>query len=148
MEKTVHVCILDGTQYRVSVHDEAQTAPVSVLPGRTINLQAVFAAQRLFQEGFNRETQEPQNSMQWALPIARPRYRRGVSRLLGLRALGPSRAPFKARATGPKRAPAVKLQGNSLRELPVPGIGCRSFPAIGTQAPIARPAPHSKHAPQ
>jgi Uma2 family endonuclease len=43
-EKIVHVCLLDGPQYRVSVHNETQTLPVSVLPGCTINLQAVFAA--------------------------------------------------------------------------------------------------------
>jgi Uma2 family endonuclease len=30
-EKTVHVCILDGEQYRVSVYDETQTVPLSAL---------------------------------------------------------------------------------------------------------------------
>jgi Uma2 family endonuclease len=42
-EKTVHVCILDNDQYRVSVYDETQTTPVSVLPGCSIGLNAVFA---------------------------------------------------------------------------------------------------------
>jgi Uma2 family endonuclease len=42
-EKTVHVCILDNRQYRVSVYDETQTAAVSILPGCAIELQAVFA---------------------------------------------------------------------------------------------------------
>jgi Uma2 family endonuclease len=42
-EKTVHVCILDNSQYRVSVYDEAQTVPVSVLPGCAIELKPVFA---------------------------------------------------------------------------------------------------------
>jgi Uma2 family endonuclease len=42
-EKTVHVCILDNNQYRVSVYDETQTAPVSVLPGCSVELKAVFA---------------------------------------------------------------------------------------------------------
>jgi Uma2 family endonuclease len=41
-EKTVHACILDGRQYRVSVYDETQTAPVSVLPGCAIELKPVF----------------------------------------------------------------------------------------------------------
>ncbi|MDR2607515.1 MAG: Uma2 family endonuclease [Treponema sp.] len=41
-EKTVHVCILDNNQYRVSVYDETQTAPVSVLPGCSIELKPVF----------------------------------------------------------------------------------------------------------
>jgi Uma2 family endonuclease len=43
-EKTVQVCILDDKQYRVSVYDESQTVPVSVLPGCAIELKAVFAA--------------------------------------------------------------------------------------------------------
>jgi Uma2 family endonuclease len=42
-EKTVHACILDHDQYRVSVYGETQTAPVSVLPGCSIELKAVFA---------------------------------------------------------------------------------------------------------
>jgi Uma2 family endonuclease len=42
-EKTVHVCILDGNQYRVSVYDETHTVPVSVLPGCSITLKALFA---------------------------------------------------------------------------------------------------------
>jgi Uma2 family endonuclease len=42
-EKTVHVCILDGGQYRVSVYDETQTVPVTVLPGCAIELRPVFA---------------------------------------------------------------------------------------------------------
>ncbi|MDR2258250.1 MAG: Uma2 family endonuclease [Treponema sp.] len=41
--KTVHVCILDGEQYRVSVYDETQTVPVTVLPGCSIELKPVFA---------------------------------------------------------------------------------------------------------
>jgi Uma2 family endonuclease len=43
-EKTVHVCILDDKQYRVSVYDENQIVPVSVLPGCFIKLRSVFAA--------------------------------------------------------------------------------------------------------
>jgi Uma2 family endonuclease len=42
-EKTVHACILDGSQYRVSVYDEGRTVPVSVLPGCAIELESVFA---------------------------------------------------------------------------------------------------------
>ncbi|MDR1635998.1 MAG: Uma2 family endonuclease [Treponema sp.] len=42
-EKTVHACILDNNQYRVSVYNESQTAPVSVLPGCAIELKALFA---------------------------------------------------------------------------------------------------------
>jgi Uma2 family endonuclease len=42
-EKTVHVCVLDDNQYRVSVYDETQTAPVTVLPGFSIELKPVFA---------------------------------------------------------------------------------------------------------
>jgi Uma2 family endonuclease len=42
-EKTVHVCILDKDQYRVSVYTEIQTAPVSILPGLTIALKPIFA---------------------------------------------------------------------------------------------------------
>jgi Uma2 family endonuclease len=42
-EKTVHVCILDDRQYRVSVYDESQTVPVLVLPGCSIELKSVFA---------------------------------------------------------------------------------------------------------
>jgi Uma2 family endonuclease len=41
-EKTVHVCILDKEEYRVSVYDETQTVPVSVLPGCAIELPSVF----------------------------------------------------------------------------------------------------------
>jgi Uma2 family endonuclease len=40
--KTVHVCILDQGQYRVSVYDETQTAAVSVLPGCVIKLEDIF----------------------------------------------------------------------------------------------------------
>jgi Uma2 family endonuclease len=43
-EKTVHACILDNGCYRVSVYGETQTAPVSVLPGCSIELKSVFAA--------------------------------------------------------------------------------------------------------
>ena len=42
-EKTVHVCILEGEQYRVSIYGESQTAAVSVLPGCTIELTSLFA---------------------------------------------------------------------------------------------------------
>jgi Uma2 family endonuclease len=42
-EKTVHVCILDNSQYRVSVYDKTQTVPVTVLPGCAIELNPVFA---------------------------------------------------------------------------------------------------------
>jgi Uma2 family endonuclease len=42
-EKTVHACILDKSQYRVSVYGESQTAPVSILPGLSIDLKPVFA---------------------------------------------------------------------------------------------------------
>jgi Uma2 family endonuclease len=42
-EKTVHVCILDDGQYRVSVYDENQTVPLTVLPGCSIELKSVFA---------------------------------------------------------------------------------------------------------
>jgi Uma2 family endonuclease len=42
-EKTVHVCILDNSQYRVSVYDETQTVPVTVLPGCSIELKPMFA---------------------------------------------------------------------------------------------------------
>jgi Uma2 family endonuclease len=42
-EKTVHACILDKGQYRVSVYDKTQTAPVSVLPGCSIELKSAFA---------------------------------------------------------------------------------------------------------
>jgi Uma2 family endonuclease len=41
-EKTVHVCILDQGQYRVSVYDENQTIAVSVLPGCVIELRDIF----------------------------------------------------------------------------------------------------------
>ncbi|MDR0668641.1 MAG: Uma2 family endonuclease [Treponema sp.] len=43
-EKTVHACILDNNQYRVSVYDETQTVPVSVLPGCCVELKSVFTA--------------------------------------------------------------------------------------------------------
>jgi Uma2 family endonuclease len=42
-EKTVHACVLDSNQYRVSVYDETQTVPVTVLPGCAIGLKPVFA---------------------------------------------------------------------------------------------------------
>jgi Uma2 family endonuclease len=42
-EKTVHTCILDGNQYRVSVYGETQTAPVSILPGLNIDFRLLFA---------------------------------------------------------------------------------------------------------
>jgi Uma2 family endonuclease len=42
-EKTVHACVLDKNQYRVSVYGETQIAPVSILPGLTIALKPVFA---------------------------------------------------------------------------------------------------------
>jgi Uma2 family endonuclease len=42
-EKTVHVCILDKNQYRVSVYDETQAVPVSILPGCVIDLKLIFA---------------------------------------------------------------------------------------------------------
>jgi Uma2 family endonuclease len=42
-EKTVHICILDQDQYRVSVYGETQTAAVSILPGLNIDLNLVFA---------------------------------------------------------------------------------------------------------
>jgi Uma2 family endonuclease len=41
--KTIHVCILQDDQYRVSVYDESRTVPVSVLPGCEVKLTAVFA---------------------------------------------------------------------------------------------------------
>ncbi|MDR1587042.1 MAG: Uma2 family endonuclease [Treponema sp.] len=41
-EKTVHACILDDNRYRVSVYDETQTAPVSVLPGCAVVLKDIF----------------------------------------------------------------------------------------------------------
>jgi Uma2 family endonuclease len=41
-EKTVHACVLDNNQYRVSVYDEIQTVPVTVLPGCSIELKPVF----------------------------------------------------------------------------------------------------------
>jgi Uma2 family endonuclease len=41
-EKAVHVCLLDGKQYRVSVYDESQSVAVSVLPGCSIELKSVF----------------------------------------------------------------------------------------------------------
>jgi Uma2 family endonuclease len=40
--KTVHACILDGNQYRVSVYGETQIVPVSVLPGCFIELKSLF----------------------------------------------------------------------------------------------------------
>jgi Uma2 family endonuclease len=40
--KTVHACILEDNQYRVSVYDETQTVAVSVLPGCVIKLKSVF----------------------------------------------------------------------------------------------------------
>jgi Uma2 family endonuclease len=42
-EKAVHVCILGDQQYRVSVYNETQTVPVSVLPGCFIELRSVFS---------------------------------------------------------------------------------------------------------
>jgi Uma2 family endonuclease len=42
-EKTVHACVLDNGRYQVSVYDETQTAPVSVLPGCAISLKDIFA---------------------------------------------------------------------------------------------------------
>jgi Uma2 family endonuclease len=42
-EKTVHACVLDRDQYRVSVYDETQTLPVTVLPGCAVELKPVFA---------------------------------------------------------------------------------------------------------
>jgi Uma2 family endonuclease len=42
-EKTVHACVMDDRQYRVSVYDETQTAPVSVLPSCAVELKPVFA---------------------------------------------------------------------------------------------------------
>ncbi|MDR1429515.1 MAG: Uma2 family endonuclease [Spirochaetaceae bacterium] len=41
--KTIHVCVLKDNQYRVSVYEETQAAPVSVLPGCVIALKDVFA---------------------------------------------------------------------------------------------------------
>jgi len=41
--KTVQVCILEGGRYFTSVHADTDTAPVTVLPGCTINLYEVFA---------------------------------------------------------------------------------------------------------
>jgi Uma2 family endonuclease len=41
--KTIHRCVLKDNQYRVSVYDESQAAPVSILPGCEIDLKAVFA---------------------------------------------------------------------------------------------------------
>jgi hypothetical protein len=41
--KTVHACVLLSNQYLVSVYDEAQTVPVTVLPPCRIELRAVFA---------------------------------------------------------------------------------------------------------
>jgi Uma2 family endonuclease len=43
VEKTIHACILDNNQYRVSIYDETQSIPVSVLPGCMIELKPVFA---------------------------------------------------------------------------------------------------------
>jgi Uma2 family endonuclease len=40
--KTVHVCLLEDNQYRVSVYNETQTVAVSVLPGCVIELKSVF----------------------------------------------------------------------------------------------------------
>jgi Uma2 family endonuclease len=40
--KTAHVCILEDNEYRVSIYDETQTAPVSVLPGCFIDLKDIF----------------------------------------------------------------------------------------------------------
>ncbi|MDR2135815.1 MAG: Uma2 family endonuclease [Treponema sp.] len=42
-EKVVYVCVLDNGDYRVTVCDETQAVPVSVLPGCTVDLKAVFA---------------------------------------------------------------------------------------------------------
>jgi Uma2 family endonuclease len=42
-EKTVHVCLLDHHEYRVSVYDETRTVPVPVLPGCVVELKPVFA---------------------------------------------------------------------------------------------------------
>jgi Uma2 family endonuclease len=41
-EKTVHACVLDRSQYLVSVYDETQTLPVTVLPGCVVALKPVF----------------------------------------------------------------------------------------------------------
>jgi Uma2 family endonuclease len=42
-EKTVHACVLDNKEYRVSVYDETQTVPAAVLPGCAVELKSVFA---------------------------------------------------------------------------------------------------------
>jgi Uma2 family endonuclease len=41
--KTLHACVLHANQYLVSVYDESQTVPVTVLPPCRIELRAVFA---------------------------------------------------------------------------------------------------------
>jgi Uma2 family endonuclease len=41
--KTVQVCILENGRYVISMYDETETAPVTVLPGCVIDLAAVFA---------------------------------------------------------------------------------------------------------
>jgi Uma2 family endonuclease len=41
--KTIHACVLQDNEYRVSVYTDSQTAPVTTLPGCGINLKAVFA---------------------------------------------------------------------------------------------------------
>lgn len=41
--KTVQVCILENGRYFVTAYADTDTAPVTVLPGCTINLQEVFA---------------------------------------------------------------------------------------------------------
>ncbi|MDR2211659.1 MAG: Uma2 family endonuclease [Spirochaetaceae bacterium] len=40
--KTVHICVLEDGEYRVSIYGETQTAPVSVLPGCFIALKDIF----------------------------------------------------------------------------------------------------------
>jgi Uma2 family endonuclease len=41
--KTIHACVLQDGRYLTSVYGESQTAPVKVLPGCGIDLQAVFS---------------------------------------------------------------------------------------------------------
>jgi Uma2 family endonuclease len=41
-EKTVHACVLDRDQYRVSVYDETQTLPVRILPPCAVTLRDIF----------------------------------------------------------------------------------------------------------
>ncbi|GHV95892.1 hypothetical protein AGMMS50293_22120 [Spirochaetia bacterium] len=40
--KSVQVCILENDRYVMSVYDETETAPVTILQGCGIDLQAVF----------------------------------------------------------------------------------------------------------